>query len=282
MARDRSRSRPRRASPKRSGARRSGGSMSWPLVIGAVAAVGLIVGLFFYQGRVAGQMAIDQSTLCPLTGPRAMTAVLIDVTDEMAPVQVSKLRELVRQQINQAEVGTEFSLGMVTDDASRLGSLVALCKPRAGGDVSAAVQNVRLVEERYKERFLDPLNGIFDQMLTATEAKQSPIMEGLQRLISETPGFVTFAGPKRVIIVSDLLQHSDAMSFYRGESWDSFRQSRASQRLSKDLGDADIDVIQIPRPSGWKGDPAVLEDFWIRYFDHQGAHLPKVRILGDL
>lgn len=38
----------------------------------------------------------------------------------------------------------------------------------------------------------------------------------------------------------------------------------------------------MPRPLEGVRDPAVLEDFWIRYFERQGAHLPTSKRLGDL
>lgn len=274
--------RPRRSTrrpPRRRAARRG---VSLPLILGAVAAIAIMAGLFVVQRRTETDMAIDPDSLCPTGGPRAMVAILIDVTDPLAPAQAMKLREYVRREVDNAETGTEFSLGMVSDDPANLGAQVALCKPHSGRDVTQLTQNVRLVEERYEQRFLAPLNQLFDRLIGASNAKQSPIMEALQALIGDTPGFVTFDGPKRVIVVSDLLQHSDAMSFYRGQDWQGFAASPAAQRLSESLGGADVELFLIPRPSGFKGDPAVIEDFWIRYFDHQGAGLPQVHRLGDL
>ncbi len=266
--------------PSRRRAARRG--TSWLLMLGAAAAVAVMAGLFVVQRRTETRMAIDPDTLCPTTGPRAIVAILVDVTDPLAPAQAMKLREYVRREVDQAEVGTEFSLGMVSQDLDRLGAEVALCKPHSGRDVTQLTQNVRRVEDRYDRRFLTPLNALFDQMIAASDAKRSPIMEAIQALIGDTPGFVTFDGPKRVIVVSDLLQHSDAMSFYRGEDWQSFTASATAQRLSESLGGADVTLFLIPRPAGFKGDPAAVEDFWIRYFDHQGASLPKVQRLGDL
>lgn len=275
----RGRSGARRKSPRRRAARRG---TSWFLVLGAIAAVAAVAALFFVQRHAEADMAINPDTLCPLAGPGAMTAILIDVTDPLAPAQAAALREYVRHEIDQAAPGTEFSLGMVSDDPARLGAKVALCKPRAARDVTQLTQNVRQVEKRYENRFLAPLNALFEQMITASNAKQSPIMEALQTLIGDTPGFVTFDGPRRVIIVSDLLQHSDAMSFYRGDDWQSFIASPAAQRLSESLRDVEITLFLVPRPDGFRGDAGAVEDFWIRYFDHQGAGLPQVRRLGDL
>lgn len=268
--------------PAKRRGRASGGGLSWPLMAGAAIAIAAMVGLFFYQGRVASAMSIDPDTLCPTSGPVAMQAILIDVTDTMEPVQVAKLHQLIDKLISDAPVGTQFSVGMVSDDRDRLGARIKLCKPHSGADVSQVSQNVRLVETRYKDRFLTPVQAMIDELLENSTAKESPIMEALQLLVSQTPGFITYEGPKSVFIASDLLQHSEAMSFYRGETWDSFKTSGAASRLSRSLEGVDVTLLTIPRPKGWKGDTAQLENFWARYFDAQGAQAPKLTTLGDL
>ncbi|MBV0892604.1 hypothetical protein KTN05_12160 [Paracoccus sp. Z118] len=252
------------------------------LLLGAAAAVAGIGALFYLQSRTATAMSIDPATLCPPGGPAGMTAILIDVTDALAPSQAAKLLEFVEEEVRQAPIATQFTLGVVSDDPQRLGSTDALCKPWAGNDVSSLTQNVAAVQERYQEKFHDPLRRSFQDMIAASDATRSPIMEGLQSLVAETPRFVTFDGPKEIIIVSDLLQHSDAMSFYRGEDWQGFMASPASQRLSDSLHGVDVSVYLIPRPAEGVDDPAVIEDFWVRYFDVQGANLPRIRRLGDL
>ena len=147
---------------------------------------------------------------------------------------------------------------------------------------SALTQNATLIDQRYRTRFIEPLQGRITDLTGISGASQSPIMESLQALVASTPGFVVFDGPRRIVIVSDLLQHSDAMSFYRGGDWDSFHASPAFQRLGSTLAGAEVALLQIPRPGEGVHDPRILDDFWARYFDVQGARLPSVKRLGDL
>ena len=72
------------------------------------------------------------------------------------------------------------------------------------------------------------------------------------------------------MIVSDLLQHSDALSFYRGDDWESFRASPDFARLAHNLDGAEVTILRVPRP-GAKVDGAAVDDFWVRYLDAQGA-----------
>ena len=119
-------------------------------------------------------------------------------------------------------------------------------------------------------------------MISANGANKSPIMEALQTLIADTSGFLTFGGPRKVIIVSDLLQNSDAMSFYAGDDWQSFAASPQFGRLNRTLDGVDVVIFEVPRVVSKIKDPRVIEDFWLHYFDVQGARKPTVTMIGDL
>jgi hypothetical protein len=258
----------------------SGGAI-WYVVIAAVIAIA--GGVFFYGNRAAEASAVDPDTLCPRSsGPTSIAVILIDLTDPLTETQRLQLRENLNKEITQAEIGTLFSLGVVSDDAEKLGSQIAVCKPQSEIDANGLIQNPTDIGRRYQQKFLLPLNSALDEMMTASEAKQSPIMESLQRLVATTPSFLTFSGPRKLILVSDLLQNSDVLSFYRGDDWEFFRSSKHFERLAKTLDDAAVSIYAIPRPSVHKVDSAVVEDFWARYFDFEGSRPPSFERLGDL
>lgn len=252
------------------------------VILAVLLSAGMGAGAWWHS-RQQRAAAIDQTRLCPTaTGPVGMTAILLDLTDALSPAQKSQLLGYLEQEIDDAPQGTQFTLGVVSADPDQWGATPPLCKPQDVSTASALTQNPGLIAKRYRDRFLQPLQDNIARMTAASGAKQSPIMESLQALIADTPGFVTYDGPRRVLLVSDLLQHSDALSFYRGNDWQSFVKSPAYQRLGATLGDAEIRIFQVPRPLEGVDDPAVLEDFWARYFDVQGAHLPVLKRLGDL
>lgn len=279
MARRRTRS---RAAPR--SRRGSAGGSGKTIMLVALAAI-MVAGvgyLFWWSNREAQASALDPQTLCPESGPVAMTAILMDLTDPLSPAQASQLLAWLDKEIDDAPRGTQFTMGVVSEDQADWHATPALCKPQDKASASAFTQNPELIGKRYDALFLKPLEANIRQLTTATAAKHSPIMESLQALVSDTPGFVTFKGPRRIVLVSDLLQNSEALSFYRGETWDSFHKSADYQRIGSTLEDVDIAIYQVPRPLEGVRDPAVLEDFWIRYFERQGAHLPTSKRLGDL
>lgn len=118
-------------------------------------------------------------------------------------------------------------------------------------------------------------------------ATRAPIMESLQALVAETPLLVEDRPrsgehrPRRVIIVSDMLQNSAAVSFYRGQEWADFQASRDFARLGRNLHDVTVELLRLPRDEPAIRDPGAIDHFWVRYFDYQGATL-RVRTIGDL
>ncbi|WP_045393527.1 hypothetical protein [Falsirhodobacter sp. alg1] len=267
----------------RRGASSGGGASTSLLALGALAVVAALGGAFWWSSKDAATNAIDPQTLCPTpAGPVGMTAILLDLTDPLSPAQHSQLMAWLEDEIDRAPRGTQFTMGVVSQDRAKWGATDPLCKPQDATSANSLTQNARLIDTRYRDRFLDPLKTRLEGMVSASGADRSPIMESLQALVSDSAGFVTFDGPRRIVVVSDLLQHSDVLSFYRGGDWDSFRSSPDYQRIGTTLDGTEVQIYQVPRPTEGVKDPAVLEDFWMNYFERQGSHIPSVKRLGDL
>ena len=126
----------------------------------------------------------------------------------------------------------------------------------------------------------------------------SPIMESVQALVGSAgervavehraePMLDSRTGQKldrdRLLIISDLLQNSDVHSFYRGQDWSTFASSPDLQRLSKNMSGITVVPYKLARRESAIIDADVVEDFWVRYFEHQGvSRIEKLRIIGDL
>ena len=144
------------------------------------------------------------------------------------------------------------------------------------------MKNPTIISERYAQEFTRPIQATLAAMLTGDSENQSPIMEALQSLASETPDFTTARGQRKIIIVSDMLQHSDTLSFYRGEGWDYFAEKNGVARLAGNLRNVTIEILRIPRVGNDIPSNEISEGFWSRYFDKQGSRPPSVSSLGDL
>lgn len=267
------------------GHRRSSGGQSnvlWSvMLVGLLAFIGL-GGAWVYR-TLGSRGHLDEKTLCPTDGPAGLTVILLDLTDPLTEVQASRLRGLLTEEIERAPVATMVSIGVVSELPQNWGPRFALCKPATGADASIIYENPDLIAKRFETGFLDVFNKSLDEMMQATTEKHSPIMEALQALISGTSGSVGREMPKRIILVSDLIQNSQTLSFYRGEDWDSFEKSGAVERLARNLEGARIMILQIPRPGAGPSVIAKVDPFWSNYLDRQGAKPPfDIVSLGDL
>lgn len=223
----------------------------------------------------------NKSTLCPKTGPEAGLVILLDLTDRIGATQHTRLRSILEKEVFDARQNTFIAVGAVRSEPSKRGVDFALCKPMKGSAASELYQNPRIVAEKYEKGFRQPFVASLEKMLKAKRADRSPIMESLQAALVATPGFVDAKYPRRVIIVSDLLQHSAVFSFYRRDTWRKFQRSRDFERLARTLSGVKVKILQLPRPKA-KIDPAEVEDFWANYFDLAGARPVRRQMLGDL
>lgn len=249
------------------------------VLLGLIGLAG-IGGMIYVYLFLVDRTEYDEATLCPVDGPVAHLAILLDMTDPVAPAQIASARSFIEDEIDAARPGTMISVSLVEAESGRRGDpKIMLCKPKSGDEAHALYENERQIRRRYLEKFQEPFDERLDAMLSAGESPSSPIMESLQGLVAFTPGFRTFDGPRKLVIFSDLMQHSDALSVYRGMDWDDLQRAGGERRLARSLADAEILLLRASRPRKARVD---VDDLWARYFDAQGAGRVRVRSIGDL
>lgn len=248
-------------------------------VIAVIAVLG--AGGYFYF-RLSNRADLDPVTLCPDDGAVGAVVAVLDLTDPLTQPQKDRLTAILSRETSAAEPGTLISIGTIQADPALRGVDFQLCKLRSGENANQLYENPTLIQERYHTEFKAPFDALLESVLSLEKQDSSPIIEGLQATVAGTDGFEFIGGPKRLILVSDLLQHSDVLSFYRGQDWQDFTASGGSARLSGNLTGVSIDILRVPRQSGGQIDLEAVDDFWRRYFDLQGAASITVRILGDL
>lgn len=219
---------------------------------------------------------------CPPGPSRGGLVVVLDLTDAIDPAQMRRIRAGIERAIAEAPDWSEVAVGAVRPIAEGEGRVFSACKPPDGAAASELTQNPRQIRARYETAFLTPLGAVLDEMAIVQGANSSPIMETIQATISRAPGWDEASGERRLVLVSDLLQHSDAFSLYRGGDWDAFRKTSGYARLSRNLEDVSVEILRLPRPAARGPDPQAVDDFWSGYLDRQGARPPRVTVVGDL
>ena len=261
----------------------SGGSglvSNWKWFLLAAISVAFLGGAFWLMNALE-EPPLDEA-LCPAGGPTAGAVIVLDLTDPVEASQIALIRQRIHSDIDDSAVGTLFAVGLVRPEADERGARIAVCKPLSGAEASELYENPRMIEDRYVSAFRKPLDAALSAMLSSGTADSSPIMESLQSTLADAPGFSDAAFPRRLILVTDLLQHSPTFSFYRGNSWRSFAESANFQRLARNLNGARVEIMRLPRPGARIGDWKDVDDFWVNYFEYQGAARVRISTIGDL
>ncbi|SEL00479.1 hypothetical protein [Pacificibacter marinus] len=265
---------------KRRRTNRNGGSAA--LKIGSllltILALLLASGIVWFLYSAKTQDKIDQVSLCPERGSMGNLVFLIDQTDPVSMTQLTFAKTKVERMINDVQTGTRISIGVVAPNSlEREKSFLSLCKPAS--EANALTQNVMRVAATYRENFEKPMETILASLMVVSTADSSPIIENLQELLSRVPDFLANEKPTTLVIFSNLAQHSDTLSFYKGDDWDAFTESGAVNRLSRALMGMEVFLLQLPVRETFQPD---LENFWARYFDAQGVTSLHYELVGDL
>ena len=164
--------------------------------------------------------------------------------------------------------------------STRLSRSVA---PATRKNVDHLTQSEAIIRRNWQQKFRAPLEEELRKLLTNKEAKSSPIMESVQSVaITHFQSTKRRDVPRRLIVVSDLLQNSDAISFYKDQpDFRRFHDSPQARGLNPDLRGVEIELWLIQRKQRQQGDgEAVLQFFRSWLAEHGGRVRASVRTSG--
>ena len=156
--------------------------------------------------------------------------------------------------------------------------LIELCNPGDAQGHSELTENLKQIQRRYRDRFLQPLFAQTEHMLRTESAKESPILEMLQMVSLNAIERRDVDGPRRLIVLSDLLQNSKPLSMYRDiPAYDDFAKTDYAHKTRIGFKGVDVEVWLLQNASGEK--QKRLGEFWQRYFLDNGALSFKLEAL---
>ena len=270
------RSRPSLKSSRRS---RPGPWAKAAMVFAIICIIGVIGGLVTYGSFFNDRVDIDKVTGCPIGGPLSRAVILIDQTDTFSPVQVVDIQNQFEEyQKNVPRYGELVVYTIRSDTQGSPTPIIRACNPGHQDDVNQLVESSVKIARQWKDTFDTPMKEVMKTVLKPMSSENSPIIETIQAVVvSEFGPIVMNNKPKTLIVVSDLLQHSGALSHYgRKYDPDSFIQSQAYNKLSADLRDVDVDLLYLYRQTQKALQNSVHRDFWIRLIQEQGGSVRRI------
>jgi hypothetical protein len=212
----------------------------------------------------------DPVTGCPVAGARGHTLVLLDLTDALTPDQQTHVQERltrIESEIPRDELLSVWVLGSTSEGA--LQRVFCRCSP--GRQVSWWSDNPRFAGVRDDSLMSRPLAIAVERLSMGREAHRS----GIAAAIAEVTGLAEFescAGPRHLIVVSDLRENSTEWSIYRGDARNTTLKSAFKPAvLHATLRGIPVDMVVIGRAGRPDQEGLLLRDLWKSYLMAAGA-----------
>lgn len=237
----------------------------------AIAFLASGAGVYFYATH--RPVAYDPETGCPVGGAISLTVVLIDESDPIAPRQQAFLKnhlEAIKESTPRHGAIEVFALGV--DREKLLESVIKVCNPGSEADIDPLVESPKRAQKAWRS-FQDRLQEVFDHMLAPDRTDWSPIFESVQSVAISSLNHPDWRDkPRRLVIVSDLLQYTPEFSHYHGPGdFAAFRQSAYYRKVRTNLAGVKVTVFYLPRQTVNRVQGPRHLDFWKEYFLDQGA-----------
>jgi len=210
----------------------------------------------------------DPETLCRTDAPLAAhTIVLVDSTDRLEPRHKRKLRAVLAQE--RARLGQYDRLTLLRLNARRPQEpaiLFSRCLPRPPEQTNPLFENARHTQARWDADFAGALERALGRASAGAGAQRSPILAGL-RAIAADPDFDPLIPRRRLVLVSDLLEHEPGGFTHYADNADFPAWRRQAAQNAPDFARVEVRIAPLDRPAHAARQAYALENFWPDYFD---------------
>lgn len=245
-------------------------------VVLALAALGVLLKVVVF----APQPVAYDAAGCAEGGVTGHTVVVVDRTDVLTHSKYRAVRELVLRLGRELRVGEKLSLYEI--DANNMKGLslpvFVHCRPRDGADADPLTENPKLLAMRYDKEFETPLAEALSKYESGREQPRSPIIECLMDLV-HVPDFGPEVPRRRLVVFSDLLQHTDLYSHYAVRpDFERYAADSRRRQMVPDLGGVRVSLYYMLRQESGalrRQDNAHVR-FWLEFFAAAGSRVERV------
>ena len=238
-------------------------------------AIVIFVGIFIAQNNaIEKKSLINKENFCAHE-LKESTTILIDHSDKLNAIQraglQARLWDIVENLPKNSHQIKIFSVDKVKENV--LTPEVVLCNPGSEKEMGKYSENEKMVRKQYEEKFKKHLDETLNGILSEESASQSPIMEAVQSVaVTSFIGEKSKKIKKKLILVSDLLEHTSNFSVYGGVIvFEKYQTEEHWKSVKSDLNDVEVEIYFLHRDGELKLQNGKLRDFWIQFFENQGA-----------
>lgn len=242
-------------------------------VIAVAAMLGIIVaGGAWYVSERSAMDALDEN-LCP-PEPAEYVAVVVDVTDPLTLAQRQDLRNKLDALTETIPLGGRLAFFRVAPAQDKLlEPLLEVCNPGSVTDFSEMSRDLKQVQEKFERGFEQPILDTYEKIFTASGSEQSPILSSMQSVnLTELQTGQALQKPRRLILISDLLENTSDLSFYgRLPTAEEVLESAGFTSRRTDLRGVEVELWMLQRSDYQSTQPRALPELWNILLREQGA-----------
>lgn len=238
----------------------------------SVAAILGGVGVAAYKIFFDREKPNDLRTMCPSNGPLGHVVLLVDKSDPMTFTQRKDFEVLYEEVVTRiVPKGHLLSVYALADDfVATAEPLLELCNPGDGSDASRVDANPVQIKREFDQKYVMPMLELRDVLVTDKSGKASPILEMVQ--LTSITGFrkQMVTGERRLIIVSDMIQHTPQMSMYKGvPQYEAFAETPYGKKSLAGLKDIKVEFRMLLNTPNVQGED--LFNFWRQHVKQSGG-----------
>ena len=231
--------------------------------------------------------ALDPQSLCPVDGPRGITVVLVDTSDDLPETTRREVLGELDDMITTLPPYYRLDIRVLDIAGVRSRSLFSKCNPGDGAGLSEWTDNPRIARLRWIDDFRKPAAAAVKNSVASAKATSSPIMAAIQDIAIEQ--FSSNASQnvrKSLYVISDMIEYTPDYSQYprAGDlSFQRYKQSPAYLKFRTDLHGATVFIRYVTRQTN--GQPLVdgvkHMEFWKTWIgDSRGTFGGAKRLQG--
>ena len=282
--------------------KKGSGFGDFAIILGGLSVLGFLLGAGFYLFvNTEKQYALDDN-LCPKQGARATVAVLLDTTDQLAPVTKAAVSARISDTLMRLPRFYRLSVYTMDEDGLQKTPITTVCNPGSSDQMGklerkGLTANPTMIDEKFSQ-FTDSIKEAVSKVFKENfEAQKSPLFSAMRDLSMELPKPVAIdkdtknpkgnkyqAGKNRIIFVTDLFEHTDVFSVYRsGTDFSAFKRSRATEKFGKKYNQTDLEFWVIRRNT--KGLKTFdLQKFWAKVikFEFESDISSLITLTGEI
>lgn len=241
-----------------------------------------IGGGWWYLTERSERLSLNEQ-LCP-PEPVSYSVMLVDVTDPMnLPQRQDLLNKFQELEDSIPRYGKLAIFKVAPANDKLLSPVIEICNPGTAKDVTELTGDQKDMQARWEQKFDAPLHQAFQQLTQASGSDTSPILQSIQSVtLTEFRKADAEGKPRRLIVVSDLLQNTSGMSFYgQLPTADRVIASPEFQSARTDLRGVNVDLWMLERADSSRTQPRALADLWDNLITQQKGNLTSVyRVSG--